>query len=58
MALYQVSRAENYPFLTLKPVREDDPPSDDYVEISGDDFQDYEDTVRSFAKWQGRLAST
>lgn len=54
-----VARDERYPFLTLKPVNEDtETPGgvSDIIEMSGDDFADYEEATRRFAGWQARIA--
>lgn len=44
------------PYLLPKALGEEDPSTDDTIELSGDDLADYEETARKFAKWQHRLA--
>lgn len=57
MAVHRVAvtRATNYPFLTLQPVLEGREVVST-LELSGDELEDYEETVKKFAKWQERLS--
>jgi len=52
---FRVDQFGKYPFLTLKKINEDDPRRPDIV-LSGDELEDYEQTVTKFAEWQRRLA--
>lgn len=51
----EVRRDEKFPFLTLRPVIEGMTPAET-IEMSGDDFADFEEAVRRFAFWQARVS--
>lgn len=54
---YAVTRAKTYPFLVLMPPREGrNFGGAGVLELTGDEFADYEETVKKFADWQKRLA--
>ena len=58
-AKYAVDRNARWPFLMLQPLREDRSPRhelEEIVELTGDEYADYEETLRKFANWQKRLA--
>lgn len=52
---FAITRAAKYPFLTLQKIYEGSQLKADIV-LTGDELQEYEDTVKSWAKWQERLA--
>ena len=61
IAKYAVDRNARWPFLLLQPLREDRPPRhelEEIIELTGDEYADYEENLRRFAYWQQRLAST
>ena len=52
---FAVVRNHKYPFLTLQKIYEGSGLAEN-IALTGDELQDYEDAVRNFSKWQGRLA--
>jgi len=53
--LLEVKRDQKYPFLTLAPVIEGTKPVE-VIELSSDDFADFEEANRRFAEWQPRIS--
>lgn len=56
---YAVTRAKSYPFLTLQPMIEGQATyglAGETIELDGDQFEDYEQTVKKFAEWQDKLS--
>lgn len=54
--ILEVRRDAKFPFLTLRPVIEGRAPPAETIELSGDEFADYEEAARKFADWQGRIS--
>lgn len=52
-----VTRAKNYPFLSLEPIIEGGRQPDSTIDLTGDEIEEYEEAVKRFAKWQERLSN-
>ena len=53
---FAIDRVRDWPFLTLRRLTEEDVAVASDIELDGDEIEVYEQSVRSWGRWQKRLS--